>query len=68
MKATWIDMTPYILKDNTIYFTGPNQVIVKGRIQTVMEHRYCFYQRVPVISGKRFIEQVAADSKSSKRL
>ncbi|MBB6272560.1 AraC-like DNA-binding protein [Pedobacter cryoconitis] len=25
----WIDMTPYILKDNTIYFTGPNQVIVK---------------------------------------
>lgn len=25
----WIDMTPYILKDNTIYFTGPNQIIVK---------------------------------------
>lgn len=25
----WIDMTPYVLKDNTIYFTGPNQVIVK---------------------------------------
>ena len=25
----WIDTTPYILKDNTIYFTGPNQVIVK---------------------------------------
>ena len=25
----WIDMTPYILKDNTVYFTGPNQIIVK---------------------------------------
>jgi len=25
----WIDTTPYILKDNTIYFTGPNQIIVK---------------------------------------
>lgn len=25
----WIDMTPYALKDNTIYFTGPNQIIVK---------------------------------------
>ncbi len=25
----WIDMTPYILKDNTIYFTGPSQIIVK---------------------------------------
>lgn len=25
----WIDMTPYLLKDNTIYFTGPDQLIVK---------------------------------------
>lgn len=25
----WIDMTPYTLKDNTVYFTGPNQIIVK---------------------------------------
>lgn len=25
----WVDMTPYILKDNTIYFTGPNHIIVK---------------------------------------
>lgn len=28
----WIDMTPYVLKDNTIYFTGPNQVIVKEEL------------------------------------
>ncbi|GLU53979.1 helix-turn-helix domain-containing protein [Dyadobacter frigoris] len=25
----WIDMTPYKLLDNTIYFTGPDQIIVK---------------------------------------
>jgi AraC-like DNA-binding protein len=25
----WIDMTPYILKDNAVYFLGPDQVIVK---------------------------------------
>lgn len=25
----WIDMVPYVLKDNTVYFTGPGQVVVK---------------------------------------
>ncbi len=25
----WIDMASYVIKNNTIYFTGPNQVIVK---------------------------------------
>lgn len=25
----WIDMTPYVLKDNAVYFLGPDQVIVK---------------------------------------
>ncbi len=25
----WIDTTPYILQDNTIYFSGPNNIIVK---------------------------------------
>lgn len=28
-RRQWIDMMPYTLKDNTIYFTGPNHVIVK---------------------------------------
>ncbi|HEX6428601.1 MAG TPA: helix-turn-helix domain-containing protein [Niastella sp.] len=31
----WIDMTPYDLKDNTIYFTGPNQIIVKEEFEQV---------------------------------
>ncbi|MBT2559773.1 helix-turn-helix domain-containing protein [Pedobacter sp. ISL-68] len=25
----WIDMTPYVLKNNTIYFAGPSHIIVK---------------------------------------
>lgn len=29
----WIDMTPYVLKDNTIYLVGPNQIIVKEGVQ-----------------------------------
>jgi AraC family transcriptional activator of pobA len=28
-RRQWIDMTPYTLKANTIYFTGPSQIIVK---------------------------------------
>ncbi|GAB3792612.1 helix-turn-helix domain-containing protein [Spirosoma humi] len=25
----WIDMAPYTIQDNSVYFTGPNQIIVK---------------------------------------
>ena len=25
----WIDMTPYVIKDNAVYFSGPNHIIVK---------------------------------------
>lgn len=32
-SSLWIDMTPYSLKDNTFYFTGPNQIIVKDGFQ-----------------------------------
>jgi AraC family transcriptional activator of pobA len=29
----WIDMVPYVLKDNSVYFSGPGQVIVKEGAQ-----------------------------------
>lgn len=29
----WIDMTPYILQNNSIYFTGPNQIILKEEFE-----------------------------------
>jgi AraC family transcriptional activator of pobA len=38
----WIDMTPYILKDNTIYFTGPNQIIVKEEFKQLWSTSIAF--------------------------
>jgi AraC family transcriptional regulator, transcriptional activator of pobA len=32
-RRQWIDMTPYFLKKNTIYFTGPNHIIVKEEFE-----------------------------------
>lgn len=32
-SSLWVDMVPYALRDNTIYFTGPNQIIVKDGFQ-----------------------------------
>jgi AraC family transcriptional activator of pobA len=29
----WIDMEPYILQDNTVYFSGPSHIIVKEEIK-----------------------------------
>lgn len=31
----WVDMKSYELKDNTVYFLGPNQVIVKEEIRQI---------------------------------
>jgi AraC-like DNA-binding protein len=32
-RRQWIDMTPYALRENTIYFTGPNDIIVKEEFE-----------------------------------
>jgi AraC family transcriptional activator of pobA len=29
----WIDMAPYVIQDNAVYFTGPNQIIVKEGLE-----------------------------------
>ena len=31
----WIDMTPYVVKDNAVYFTGPDQIIVKEGFEPI---------------------------------
>ena len=31
----WIDMNPYLIRDDTVYFTGPNQVIVKEGFENI---------------------------------
>ncbi len=38
----WIDMTPYGLQDNTIYFVGPEQVIVKEDLRQVWSDGIAF--------------------------
>ena len=31
----WIDMVPYTLKENSVYFSGPNQIIVKEEFKPI---------------------------------
>ncbi len=38
----WIDMTPYGLQDNTFYFVGPEQVIVKEDLRQVWSDGIAF--------------------------
>ena len=38
----WVDMTPYVIKDNTFYFFGPNQLIVKEEPQPLWGSAFAF--------------------------
>lgn len=61
----WIDMTPYRLNDNTIYFTGPDQVIVKEEFRQLWSTGIAFTKeflslqenaslsRLPIIQNPR---------------
>lgn len=41
----WIDMTPYTLKENTIYFTGPGHVIVKEGLGQIWSTAIAFTEK-----------------------
>src|SRR5258708_13396556 len=45
----WINMTPYTLKDNTIYFTGPNQNTIKKEFKQLFRNLIYFSKDVPPI-------------------
>ena len=47
----WIDMTPYLLKDNTVYFSGPNQIIVKEGTQKLWSTGIAFTGEFLSLSG-----------------
>lgn len=47
----WIDRTPYVLKDNTIYFTGPNQVIVKEGYEQLWSTGIAFTEEFLSLGG-----------------
>src|SRR5688500_18662347 len=38
----WVDTKPYVLKDNTIYFIGPNHIIVKEGIEQLWSTAIAF--------------------------
>ena len=43
-RRQWIDMTPYTLKANTIYFTGPSQIIVKEEFKQLCRTGIAFME------------------------
>lgn len=47
----WIDMTPYVLKENTIYFSGPNQVIVKEEVNQLWSTGIAFTSEFLALQG-----------------
>jgi AraC family transcriptional activator of pobA len=38
----WIDMDPYVLKDNTFYFSGPSHIIVKEEFKQLWSTGFAF--------------------------
>lgn len=54
----WIDMTPYILKDNTIYFTGPNQVIVKEEFKQLWSTGLAFTDEFLSLQGNASLNKL----------
>jgi AraC family transcriptional activator of pobA len=58
----WIDMKPYTLKDNTIYFTGQNNVIVKEEFKQLWSTGIAFtdefltFQESPSLSRLPLIQ------------
>ncbi|MCD0490065.1 AraC family transcriptional regulator [Pedobacter sp. MC2016-14] len=47
----WIDMSSYVLKDNTIYFMGPNQVIVKEGVEQLWATGIAFTREFLLTQG-----------------
>lgn len=54
----WIDMTPYILKDNTIYFSGPNQIIVKEEFDQLWSTGIAFTAEFLSFHGNASLSQL----------
>lgn len=47
----WIDTVPYILKNNTVYVTGPDQVIVKEEYQKLWSTGIAFTKEALLFNG-----------------
>ncbi len=54
----WIDMEPYLLKDNTIYFTGPNHVIVKEEFKQLWSTGIAFTPEFLSLPGNASLDKL----------
>lgn len=54
----WVDTTPYVLKDNTIYFTGPNQVIVKEEVNELWSTGLAFTDEFLALQGNASLNRL----------
>lgn len=54
----WIDMTPHTLKDNTFYFTGPNQIIVKEEIKQLWSTGIAFTPEFLSLQGNTMLSKL----------
>jgi AraC family transcriptional activator of pobA len=50
-RRQWIDMLPYQLKENTIYFTGPNNIIVKEEFERLWSTGIAFTDEFLSLQG-----------------
>ncbi|CCH02225.1 transcriptional regulator, AraC family [Fibrella aestuarina BUZ 2] len=55
----WIDTTPYVLRDNTIYFSGPNQVIVKEGMHQLWSTGIAFTNEFLSLQENAFLSQLS---------
>ena len=54
----WIDMKPFTLKNNTIYFTGPGQVIVKEEFKQLWSTGIAFTKEFLTLNGNTLLEKL----------
>jgi len=51
----WIDLQPYILKNNTVYFSGPENIIVKEEFQQLWSTGLAFTSQFLSLQGGEFL-------------
>lgn len=51
----WIDMKPYLTKNNTFYFTGPNQTIVKEEFKQLWSTGIAFTREFLSLQGDEIL-------------
>jgi AraC family transcriptional regulator, transcriptional activator of pobA len=54
----WVDMTPYVLKPDTFYFSVPHQVHVKEQAKPLVGTLLCFTDEFLTIEENQFLKQL----------